>query len=314
MRKQRGPETVGLMDWMQRGKSSARFYSGLFAVAVVVSNLALVLWVQDERLKAIFFQLPYPLWNLLAASALFYAAKASTPFAPRLAFAWGMLGAGRFCLFVGEIMVVVLTIQRGAIPFPSLADTFFLAFYPLFLIGILRLPFRDLNPLGWIKTGLDVSVVLLSSVLVLWIYWLDPLVLSLSNEHPLIQALSLAYPAGNVVLLWALLMLLYRPPAGEKIGALLLLAVGLTAQILLACIYGRLSVLSSVVSNDWLSLGWLSTNLIFALAGIWQATNGQPVRDSREKPYDETMPTKLNTWVTYLPYGCAIAAFALLEQ
>ncbi len=312
--KHRSPEHDSFLDSIQWGQSRLLFYSVLLAVAIAVGNLMFVLFVHDELLKAIVFQLPYPLWNLLAALALFYAAKCSASSSRRLALAWGMLAIGRLFLFVGEVIAVILTVRLGVIPFPSLADSFFLAFYPLFLFGILLLPLRRLNPLGWVKTGLDISVVLISSVLVLWIYWLGPLVASLSNEQPIVQLLSLAYPTGNVVLLWALLMLLYRPPAGEKIGALWLLGIGLVSQILLACIYGHLSVISSVVSNDWLSLGWLLTNLVFALAGIWQATRGQRVGDNLADSRDETAPTKLNTWVTYLPYGCAIAAFAMLEQ
>lgn len=310
----RYPEYGSFVDSIEWGSAKVLFYSVLLAVAIVIGNVTFLLFVHDERLKAIVFQLPYPLWNLLAALALFYAARCSALSSRRLALAWGMLATGRLLLFIGEIITVVLAVRLGAIPFPSVADSFFLAFYPLFLLGILLLPFRRLNALGWIKTGLDISVVLISSVLVLWIYWLGPLIASISNEQTVVQLLSLAYPAGNVVLLWALLMLLYRPPAGEKIGALWLLCIGLVAQILLACIYGRLSVISSVASNDWLSLGWLTTNLVFALAGLWQATIGQSVGDKVADPLDETVPTKLNTWVTYLPYGCAIAAFAMLEQ
>ncbi len=297
----------------QQGQSRLRLYSVLLSVVILFVNLGIVLFVQDERLKVIIFQLPSPLWNLLAALALFYAGKRSARYSRHLALAWGLLAAGRLILFIGEITVLTLTIQLGAVPFPSLADAFFLVPYPLFLLGILLLPSQRLKSLAWVKMGLDMSVVLLSSVLVLWIYWIGPLVADISDERITVQILSLAYPVGNLVLLWALLMLLYRPSAGEKRGPLRLLACGITMQIVIACLYGYQSIQSTVIS-EWLSLGWLLANLIFGVAGIWQATSVEPTRGIAPMASAEAAPTKLNTWVTYLPYGCVVIAFVIFRQ
>lgn len=289
------------------------FYSTLLALAIWLSNLSFMLFVQDQYWKVLLFQLPYPLWNLLAALALFYAAKRSAYVSRRLMLAWGLLATGRFVLFCGEITVVILAIRWGAAPFPSLADGFFLAFYPLFLLGILLLPAPHLNLRVWVKTGLDISIVLLGSGLVVWQYWLGPLVVHVSDERTLVQLLSLAYPVGNLVLLWALLMLLYRPSTGETRGPLLLLAVGLATQIVLAFFYGRQSIVATFISNDWLSVGWLFTNLIFGVAGIWQATLGLSATPSTPMARAEATPAQLNSWITYLPYACAIGAYVMLE-
>lgn len=289
------------------------FYGVLLTFAIMAGNLSLVLLAQDERLKMMLFQLPYPLWNLLAALALFYAAKRSASISQRLALAWSLLATGRLLLFIGEITLVVLAIQSGTTPFPSPADGFFLAFYPLFLCGILLLPVQHLNLRAWVKTGLDISIVLLASMLVVWEYWLGPLVAHVSDERTVVQILSLAYPVGNLVLLWALLMLLYRPPAGEIRGPLLLLAGGIATQIVLACLYGRQSILSTFANNDWLSVGWLFTNLTFGVAGIWQATYVSSTTKAKPRRSTETAPAQLNSWVTYLPYICAIGAYILLE-
>ncbi len=301
------------MFLIQQRQPRLLFYTILLSVAVLLVNLSIVLFAQDERLKIFLFQLPYPLWNLLAALALFYAAKCSARYSRRLALAWGMLATGRLLLFSGEILVLTFTIQLGAAPFPSLADGFFLAFYPLFLLGILFLPVQRLTVQAWVKMGLDISIVLFASVLVLWNYWIGPLVADVSDERITVQILSLAYPVGNLVLLWALLMLLYRPPAGEKRGPLLLLACGIAMQIVIAGLYGRQSILSTFMNNDWLSFGWLLSNLTFGIAGIWQATRVEATSNAAPLISEEAAPTKLNTWVTYLPYVCAIVAFAMLE-
>lgn len=303
------------MFFTLRQQPKLLFHSIVLAIAIMLANLSLVLFAQDEMLKIVLLQLPYPVWSLLAALALFYAAQCSAKISPRLARAWYLLAAGRFLLSIGEVILVVLSIQAGTTPFPSLADGFFLAFYPIFLLGILLLPVQQVNRLAWTKIGLDVSIALLASVLVVWEYWLGPLVVHISDEQTTVQVLSLAYPVGNLVLMWALLMLLYRPAAGETRGPLFLLGMGIAVQIVLACIYGRQSILGTFLSGEWLSIGWLSTNLIFGITGIWQGTSVQTAPNATPTQTEEPAPPPLQQdgWVSYLPYLCAIGAYVLLE-
>ena len=288
-------------------------YTLVLSAFILVVNLGIVLFVHDTQLKTILFQLPYPLWDLLAALALLYAAKRSALYSRSLFLAWGLLAAARLLLSIGETIVIILAVRLGAVPFPSLADGFFLAAYPLFLLGVLLLPTQRLKPLDWLKTGLDMSIVLFASVLVLWNYWLGPLVDTVKNERIPLQILSLAYPVGNLVLLCALLMLLYSQPKGQKPRPLFLLALGIGMQIVSACIYGNQSLSGTSVTGDWLSLGWLLINIVFSIAGIWQATTVQPSPtgeataevNADHRPY-------LNTGATYLPYVCLVAVYLLL--
>lgn len=288
-------------------------YSIVFSGFILLINLGLMLFVHNEPLKIILFQLPYPLWDLLAALALFYAAKRSALHSRRLLLAWGMLAAARLLLSIGEITVIVLAIRLGSVPFPSFADSFFLLFYPLFLIGILILPAKPLSGREKLKTILDMSTVILASILVLWNYWLGPLAASVKAKSAFVQILSLAYPAGNLLLLGALLMLLYRQPIGQKSRPLFLLALGIGVQIIVACLYGNKSLLGTFEMGDWLGMGWLLTNIIFGLAGVWQATTIQSARSDvatqATKPDDKP---ELNTSATYLPYVCLVAVYLLL--
>jgi len=288
-------------------------YSVILSAIILLVNVGIMLFIYDERWKLILFQLPYPLWDLLAALALLYAAKRSALHSRQLFFAWGMLAAARLLLSIGETLILILAIQLGTVPFPSLGDGFFLAFYPLFLIGVLLLPAQRLKPLEWLKVGLDMSIVLLASVLVLWNYWIGPLAETVSDKHLSVRLLTLAYPVGNLVLICALLMLLYRQPVGQKSRALFLLTLGIGCQVIVACLYGNQSLSGTFVAGDWLSLGWLSTNLIFILAGIAQATEVQPVLVRTTTPEIYPDPKhRLNSAATYLPYLCLVAVYLLL--
>lgn len=141
-----------------------------------------------------------------------------------------------------------------------------------------------------------------------------PLVVHVSDERTLVQLLSLAYPVGNLVLPGAInCFCIGHLPVKRVVLSVLLLAVGLATQIVLAFFYGRQSIVATFISDDWLSVGWLLTNLIFGIAGIWQATLGSSATHSIPLGSEEAAPTHLNSWVTYLPYASAIGAYVMLE-
>jgi hypothetical protein len=52
-------------------------FSIVLAAVILLVDLAIVLFICEERLRMILLDLTNPLWTLLAAMALFYAAKRS---------------------------------------------------------------------------------------------------------------------------------------------------------------------------------------------------------------------------------------------
>ena len=57
---------------------------------------------------------------------------------PRTRSAWRWIAAGSVCLSAAYGSTLGYQVVTGAVPFPSIVDVFFLAFYPLFIIGVLR--------------------------------------------------------------------------------------------------------------------------------------------------------------------------------
>ncbi len=74
----------------------------ILAMIILLVNLGIILFVHEAFLKVVLLQLPYPLWDLLAALALLYAAKRSAQHSRRLLLAWGLLAAARLLLCLGE--------------------------------------------------------------------------------------------------------------------------------------------------------------------------------------------------------------------
>ena len=176
--------------------------SMLLAGLIVLGNLAIILLVTNEAQKLVFINVTYPLWDLWAVLGLGYAAWSSARQSRRLALAWGCLAAAAFCTGIGNSIWAVIELSQGEIPFPSLADALYLFSYPLFLGGVLFFPARRLQWQERLKMMIDMIMVMLTATLLFWRYVLDPIVASTTEGSLLGQLVALAYPVGDLVLLW----------------------------------------------------------------------------------------------------------------
>ncbi|HLK43087.1 MAG TPA: GGDEF-domain containing protein, partial [Thermoleophilia bacterium] len=110
--------------------------------------------------------------------------------------------------FAGEIAQSVYDAQ-GQAPFPSVANGFYLAMYPLMLCGLLRFAIGHRTRGERVRLGLDLAVVALGSSAVVLYLVLGPTVVAGSPN--LLQGIfSVAYPVGDVVLLIGLASVLVR--------------------------------------------------------------------------------------------------------
>lgn len=290
-------------------KSSFHFsYAVGLAGATFLGVLAIILLVPSPKLKEVLTDGIYPVVNLLAAGALYYAARRSAPRSKRLGWAWGVLAIAQLSYAVGDLIWLILEGVLNQQPFPSVADGFYLAYYPLFLAGVLALPARRITRREWIEAIFDISIILLSATLIFWNFLVGPLALSEGSDPWLSQVLSLAYPVGDLVLFWALLVLLYGRSGEENRGPLYLLAVGVMVTIVTDCLFSYQSLLDTYVSGGPLDMGWLLGYLLTGLAGALQATEG--AQRSHSPGAEAQDGTK--AWLSYFPYFWILAVYLLL--
>lgn len=112
--------------------------------------------------------------------------------------AWVLLALGLVAWVVGDAIWSFLERVLGIDPFPSLADVFYLASYPLLAAGLVRAfpaP-RDQRPV-WL---LDAVMVASGGLLMLWLLVLDP-ALAEWADAPLATLIGALYPVGDALLL-----------------------------------------------------------------------------------------------------------------
>lgn len=157
---------------------------------------------------------------IVVASTLFFLSALAQP--GRWRRPWLLISAGLFFVLLGSLSAAVYTLVLGSVPSPSVADVFYLAFYPLLLVGLLQFPRAVTTRAEAAGFALDAVAVLFGSGMVVAYALLIPAFENAGGASPSLIA-SAALPLGDVLLVFGLVSLVVRRrslPRDGSIGAL----------------------------------------------------------------------------------------------
>ncbi len=197
--------------------------------------------------------------------------------------AWRLLGVGVFAWAIGDIYyeLAFADTPDSEIPFPSLADVGYLAFYPPVFVGLALLARAQLvrfTRAFWIDgllAGLTVAAVAAAVVF-------DRVLASTGGDAAAV-AVNLAYPLGDLILL--ALVVGFLALGARRVSApwlLISLALGLFAVS--DSVY-LLQVASGTYEyGSHVDLGWPAAMVLLALASAVTTTRATPAGDLRTLP------------------------------
>jgi len=247
--------------------------------------------------------------NLVAVPAYLWAARVTTPCHRRSGQAWMLFALGQTSLLLATTTWFFLEQVVGTAPFPSIADAFYLAYYPLMLTGLLMLPLRTLTAQEWLRVFLDLNIVMISAALIYWGYLVGPL-LHDAEVGEFGAVLLALYPVFDLALITVILFLLFRQSLIGLRVPLLLLMASLVAYAILDTIYQFTALTGSYQSGHLLDPGWSGAVLVGALAAVNQALNpSMPATLMRQGP-----PVVRVGGIQYLPFVALLAVFAMHQH
>lgn len=289
----------------------ARFLSHSIKIAALFFFLYLVelFLLREEQQRLVATDVTAPLINIFAVAGLYLAAYYSLKNTRRSAMAWRFCFLAQFFYLAGDIAWAILEAGFGIEPFPSIADVFYIIFYPLLFIGILLLSERNYSREEWMKKGLDIAIITIASLLIFWNFFLGPLAATQMEEPFFTQALGLAYPIGDMLILWALFVLLYNGSCIHDSIPILLLGTGTLVMVLTDSAFSIQSISGMYVSGGVIDIGWTVVYLLFGLAGISQAVYTQA---DIGLPKQHVLSGLFRKITLAIPYMLLIGAFALL--
>jgi PAS domain S-box-containing protein len=264
----------------------------------------------DQDANTDFTDIATFLVNGLVTLALFYGALLSYFYRRRVYSAWLILAIATFSFTIGDLIYAYVEVVLKEDPFLSLSNYFFLAYYPLFLLGIFSLPAIKFAYSERFKMMLDTGIVMVAAILVFWSLIIDPAIQERGNVDILTLFIYIVYPVADLILLFSVLELLFKRIYQNERTPLLFLAGGMLSLIVTDCIYFRLSWEDAYAAGGLLDLGWPLAYILIGLAGMSQA---DAVSKGSLLPAEDVQPRYGQlTWPLYLPYICAAGAFALL--
>ena len=295
------PSHVLLRGWL-------RGWGGLLCVIAIGYTFTHWLWLYfkwggSEEAVTLIGNLAWIPMNLLVIALAARAARRSLlPTATRRA--WGLIALAYGANLLGD--VVFLGYETQGLPtFPSWADAAYLAVYPLLLAAILSFPTQPLKGEERVTFWLDAAIVLVGGGMVLWHLVLLPTATS-SYGGWLEAALSFAYPAADLVLLFGIATIALRPiPAAQRL-TLLLLMVTFALNNVGDIGYSYLSLQGSYVSGDWPDALWMLALLVLATSAQVQWATGQQVDEGQGAEGDQTR------LLAGLPYAAIALGYGLL--
>ena len=241
----------------------------------------------------------------LGATAAAWTASRRAAGAPRLRSAWRWIALGLAGQSAGGIAQFVYEHVLGEQAYPTLADVLYLSFYPLVLVGVLRFPSMPRRGRAALDLALDCAVAALGGSAVFVYFIVGPS--AVAGGAPLATVTTLAYPAGDMVLLVGLGTALLRTPLPSLRASLRLMTVALGLFIAGDLIYGYVVLHGGYQGGDPLDMLYALAFAAFTLAAWRQRAAG---RDEAQ-PASAPVRAPRTSW---LPYAATAVCLAVLVE
>ncbi|HEX7544893.1 MAG TPA: EAL domain-containing protein [Candidatus Limnocylindrales bacterium] len=220
----------------------------------------------------------------------------------RIRLGWLVLAAAILVYALGDLTWAWLDLGGGNTASPSLADAAYVAYYPIVAAALFMFQRASSARRDTLRLTIDSLIVVIGGGIVVWHTLFRPVLASL-DPNPITAALALGYPIGDLVLLFGVAATALRHPPEIDARALTALVGGLGLMFVADVGYGQLNLTGSFGLERWPDVIYLSSTLLMALAGYFQAHPGATA-DGRGKA--------LSRWLLALPYVALAAGYSVL--
>jgi diguanylate cyclase (GGDEF)-like protein len=290
-----------IKDWL-------RHRTGRFTAVLGVYTLLFILWVAfgASRLpyRVAIGDLALPLMALVAASAA-WRIGSHPSLRGRAHLAWRSVALALVFYGASDVVRAYYEVWLGLETFPSKTNIGYLLFYPTLTLGLLSFPQASRPRGSRLAFWLDAGAVLLGGWMIIWYFVLGPSAFAEQTDLTT-TVLAIAYPVGDLALVFGVAALLLRPRPREHRDALSVLAAGVTAFLIADVTFGYRDLLGLDQTGDWPDAFWMLGWFLIAASALYQSwsLSKPPVAEPNPPEEPETM--------SWLPYTAIVAGYALL--
>ena len=213
---------------------------------------------------------------------------------------WGLLSASQAAWALGAgTWSFYEVVGRREVPFPSLADVGFIAGVVLAVAGVLTFPSAPRRLYSSMRALLDGCLIAGSVLFVSWAAVLGPTFRSHAGGL-LQQVLTIAYPAGDVVLVTAAVMIVARSARGNR-APITLVALGMLIYGLTDSTFIFLDLHGLYATGSLIDVGWTIGPSLIAIGALLVPR----ARTAGSERHAERNPMLL---LPYVPFAIALGA------
>jgi diguanylate cyclase (GGDEF)-like protein/PAS domain S-box-containing protein len=246
-----------------------------------------------------------PLINFLGLTGVLAIVAGIRMHKPAAQAAWWLFAAGQFLFFSGDLYTYSYPKLLGVdVGFPSIGDALYLLVYPVLMAGLFILV-RRRSPRPDRAALIDALILTIGIGLLSWVFLIAPNV-HLENLSLLANAVSVAYPLGDVLLLAAAIRL--AVDAGKRSPAFWLLVSSIVCLMATDSAY-NFALLKDTYNHQLIyDAGWIFYYL------LWGAAALHPSMRSLEEPAADSRTPLTPLRLTLLGAACLIAPGIRLAQ
>lgn len=272
-----------------------------FAVLVATCSLFWMLFhIGGDAVVTLFADLMYGIAaSIGAAFTLITAYRAwhgPLQLAPRHQLAWLLVSVGLLADSIGGFYFAYLEQAGQPNPTPSAGDIGFTLFYPCVFFGLLSMPtamrFR-------IRTALDALITTLCMLGISWFFFIGPsyMLLKHSSISSATFIVSLSYPFWDMLLIFAIVMLIRRRAEKVLHPSLLICGLGILSLIWADTTYAYFTANGTYSSGTpAIDTFWFIGSMLIGLSALCQ------YKAIVRRTYNEMQhPTRTSTGTFYLP-------------
>ncbi|HSL45129.1 MAG TPA: cache domain-containing protein [Anaerolineales bacterium] len=225
-------------------------------------------WGGEENVVLIgdLFYLPLDIISVIAA----WRVTTQKELDPRIRRVWLLLGIALFSFFIGDVIWTYLENVLEVPPFPALSDLFYLLFPLLATVSLFAIPSAPLDRRERWEYILDMLIIMVTTSMLMWHFLIQPTSAS-SAGNLLAQAIAVAYPISDVIVIAGMIGTLLRQPDRDTRSVLWLLVTGMLFFVGADITFGYASLAGTYATGSWIDAGFNVAHLFFLFAALRQA-------------------------------------------
>jgi diguanylate cyclase (GGDEF)-like protein len=244
---------------------------GILAIAATLGTLVYIVWIlsgqYNDQIEPLVSSGVLSTLYILSA-AVGFRIFLQKYFHSRWRWGWFFISLAMLSTTVGEFLWVYYENVLGIEPFPSLADLFYLLYYPLLLAAVLSFPFTHPKKRESQVLYLDLLIIITACAMTLWYFFLASM--QASADSGWVGFMALSYPLGDLLILTGVIALIQRDAEKAARAPLFFLAIGMALSALGDLFFAFYETNGIEYSMAPLNVLWAGSGLYIFLAAAWQ--------------------------------------------